>query len=543
MDDLIESAVKDETKTLHRMSLGSPFNQKLFKNMHTLFKSSDFKRKNRNSNTSVTESNPSSDEKSPILPVYSNDTTTSKMSPLALHIDSEDLMLSPSLMSPTTSRRNRLQRFNSCVTSPSAPRRSSVTQARKNSLGLYRTESFKKMKKPTRNSSIKRINSICSMSKNEKDLNIVDSSQYISKDTTPNDNSMTPLSLQRENSTLRNSNIQTFHLHDIEHYSAKSKMTINDTFPRIDVDTLKDIIVNDTYKPHYDEYLIIDCRFEYEYQGGHIKGAINFSRPEDVQSYLIDNKMIDGKFTGSRKCLLIFHCEFSAQRGPTIASSFRNHDRYMNNDNYPFLFYPDIVILDGGYKAFYDYNSSLCYPINYVEMDSKENVIDCEIQMDRFRRDSKKIISRTNSLRTFASSSSLNSNIYSTTRQSTSKKWKQSRILEERDSNIFRPEPPPKLFYSQFTKNCRGNNTSSDNGSNISSDDLCSSLASTSSTISISSIQQQNDNIPSDPYFSYDEGDENHHTELHKEPSKVNRILRTPSMHRSPSRRLTFTKS
>mgnify|MGYP003365355722 CR=1 FL=1 len=543
MDDLIESAVKDETKTLHRMSLGSPFNQKLFKNMHALFKSSDSKRKNRNSNYSITESNPSSDEKSPVLPVYSNDTTASKMSPLALHIDSEDMMLSPSLMSPTTNRRNRLQRFNSFATSPPGARRSSVTQARKNSLGLCRTESFKKMKKPTRNSSVKRINSICSLGNNEKDLKIVNSSHYINKDNSTNDKSTTPLHLQRENSTLRNSNVQTFHSHDIEHYSAKSKMTINDTFPRVSADTLKDIIVKDTYKPHYDEYLIIDCRFAYEYQGGHIKGALNFSRPEDVQSYLIDSKMIDGNFSGSRKCLLIFHCEFSVQRGPTIASAFRNHDRYMNHDNYPFLFYPDIVILDGGYKAFYDYNSSLCYPINYVEMDSKENIIDCEIQMDRFRRDSRKVISRTNSLRTFTSSSSLNSNIHSATRQNTSKKWKESRILEEKDSNIFRPEPPPKLFYSQFTKNCRGNNTSSDNGSNISSDDLCSSLASTSSTISINGIQQQNDNIPSDPYFSYDEGDENDHTEQYREPNNTNHILRTPSIHRSPSRRLTFTKS
>ncbi|SMN21755.1 similar to Saccharomyces cerevisiae YMR036C MIH1 Protein tyrosine phosphatase involved in cell cycle control [Maudiozyma saulgeensis] len=531
MDSLIENAVKDETKTLHRMSLGSPFNQKLFKNMHTLFKSGDSKKKKQNKETnanvnqvstgSALDSNSSGlDEKSPVVPIYSNETGATKMSPLALHIDSEDLMLSPSMMSPTTNRRNKLHRLNSTVTSPTVQRRTSLTQSRKNSLGLYRTESFKKKKFPMRNSSVKRINSICSLNNQDKDLNIVSPSHCINNSNKSN----TPAQLERENSTLRNSNIPTYHMHDIDHYSSKSKMSLNDTFPRISVNTLKDIIVDNIHKPHYDDYMIIDCRFAYEYQGGHIKGALNFSRPEDIATHLIDKRMTDNTIHGSRRCLLIFHCEFSAQRGPTLASSFRNHDRCVNHDNYPHLFYPDIVILDGGYKAFFDYNSSLCYPINYVEMDSKENIIDCEIQMDIFRKESRKIITRSNSLRTFTSASSIssNSNNLPMKGQRNSKTWKESRILEERDSNIFRPDPPPKLFYKHL-------NHCSHDGSGASSDDICSSLASTSSTISIGGMQSS-DNIHSDPYFSYEENDEfiHNHGQI---------------MARSPSRRLTFTKS
>jgi M-phase inducer tyrosine phosphatase len=30
-------------------------------------------------------------------------------------------------------------------------------------------------------------------------------------------------------------------------------------------------------------YLVIDCRFGYEFQGGHIKGALNFQDPETLE--------------------------------------------------------------------------------------------------------------------------------------------------------------------------------------------------------------------------------------------------------------------
>ena len=32
----------------------------------------------------------------------------------------------------------------------------------------------------------------------------------------------------------------------------------------------------------------------------------------------------------------------------------RSQDRLLNSDNYPSLYYPEVYILDGGYKAFYE---------------------------------------------------------------------------------------------------------------------------------------------------------------------------------------------
>ena len=36
------------------------------------------------------------------------------------------------------------------------------------------------------------------------------------------------------------------------------------------------------------EFHIIDCRFDYEYEGGHINGATNLMTPEDVEKYFLD---------------------------------------------------------------------------------------------------------------------------------------------------------------------------------------------------------------------------------------------------------------
>jgi len=55
----------------------------------------------------------------------------------------------------------------------------------------------------------------------------------------------------------------------------------------------------------------------------------------------------------SKMPMIIFHCEFSQLRGPRAYSAIRNQDRALNEKNYPYLDYPDIFVLDGGYRNFY----------------------------------------------------------------------------------------------------------------------------------------------------------------------------------------------
>lgn len=172
-------------------------------------------------------------------------------------------------------------------------------------------------------------------------------------------------------------------------------------FPKISVQTLHDMIAYETYRPHYSSLLIIDCRFEYEFRGGHICGAINAPDHYDIEDKLLRQKYsVAHNVCANLPVLLVFHCEFSNHRGPSLASHLRNHDRMMHHEQYPALRFPDILILEGGYQAFYNAFPNLCWPRAYVQMDSQENLLAKERSLSKFRKDSKRLVTRsTTSLR------------------------------------------------------------------------------------------------------------------------------------------------
>ncbi len=69
-------------------------------------------------------------------------------------------------------------------------------------------------------------------------------------------------------------------------------------------------------------YQVIDCRFDYEYNGGHIRGAVNMNTASDIEEFhLGDNALKPAPTCGGdkvKKTVLIFHCEFSEKRAPTL---------------------------------------------------------------------------------------------------------------------------------------------------------------------------------------------------------------------------------
>lgn len=72
--------------------------------------------------------------------------------------------------------------------------------------------------------------------------------------------------------------------------------------------------------------------------------------------YLESNKPLWAKLSPDsrkkyRRPILIFHCEFSAQRAPTMYDNFRRADRLSNQ--YPHLHYPEMYILEKGYCNFH----------------------------------------------------------------------------------------------------------------------------------------------------------------------------------------------
>lgn len=158
-----------------------------------------------------------------------------------------------------------------------------------------------------------------------------------------------------------------------------------DGFRRIREETLC-CLLDGTYKHLFDKVIVIDCRFEYEYEGGHIAGAVNISSKPKLERELLD-KVLEVKGSSDASVLLVFHCEYSAYRGPMMASHLRSCDRRLNLARYPKLYYPDIVILEGGYSSFYKQNTSRCHPRNYVGMNDIKHVQACEQGLDRFRCD------------------------------------------------------------------------------------------------------------------------------------------------------------
>ncbi|OAG03536.1 uncharacterized protein CC84DRAFT_857509 [Paraphaeosphaeria sporulosa] len=157
-----------------------------------------------------------------------------------------------------------------------------------------------------------------------------------------------------------------------------------DSLPRISDATMVDII-NGEYDSLYQNKYIIDCRFEYEYKGGHIDGAINYCEKEKLSERLFGSDAP----SDTANTLLILHCEYSAHRAPRMARFLREEDRKINAHRYPQLSYPEVYILDGGYSEFYASHRARCYPQQWVKMDAEEHQASCERGMAKVRQRSK----------------------------------------------------------------------------------------------------------------------------------------------------------
>ncbi|XP_007889702.1 M-phase inducer phosphatase 1-B [Callorhinchus milii] len=126
---------------------------------------------------------------------------------------------------------------------------------------------------------------------------------------------------------------------------------------------------------------IIDCRYPYEYEGGHIEGSLNLHKADSVINYFLKEPIVP--VFRDQRIILIFHCEFSYVRGPKMCRLLREEDRNVNK--YPKLHYPELYILKGGYKAFFLQFMRYCNPPEYCPMDHE----DYQEEMLKLRKKSK----------------------------------------------------------------------------------------------------------------------------------------------------------
>ncbi len=113
-------------------------------------------------------------------------------------------------------------------------------------------------------------------------------------------------------------------------------------------------LLNGKYQDQIGKYMVLDARYPYEYEGGHIQNAENVYEKDNLLEKLFDLETLSSQVPSDKPCVLIFHCEFSSERGPKLMREIRERDRLLNQHQYPKLHYPEIYLLEGGYKNFYE---------------------------------------------------------------------------------------------------------------------------------------------------------------------------------------------
>ncbi|KAL0237585.1 hypothetical protein PCE1_000979 [Barthelona sp. PCE] len=111
---------------------------------------------------------------------------------------------------------------------------------------------------------------------------------------------------------------------------------------------------------------IIDCRYPYEFEGGHIAGAHHIWKKDELHDFF-ENGEIDSEW------LLVFHCEYSQKRGPKTLKTFIDLDRRTCTEFSEFGLqkFEHCGILEGGYRRFYELYPEHCNG-GYITQDDGE---------------------------------------------------------------------------------------------------------------------------------------------------------------------------
>ncbi|XP_054264484.1 M-phase inducer phosphatase-like isoform X2 [Macrosteles quadrilineatus] len=144
-------------------------------------------------------------------------------------------------------------------------------------------------------------------------------------------------------------------------------------------------LINGEFGDTIASFQIIDCRYPYEFEGGHIRGARNMYTKDQVMKEFLEERKGEPPSTTTadgKRHIIVFHCEFSSERGPGLSRFLRSKDRESNA--YPALHHPELYLLEGGYKAFYHTFPALCEPQAYRKMVDADKE-----QLQHFRAKSK----------------------------------------------------------------------------------------------------------------------------------------------------------
>jgi len=73
------------------------------------------------------------------------------------------------------------------------------------------------------------------------------------------------------------------------------------------------------------KFTVIDCRYPYEFEGGHIRNAINLYNQEQIMEHFFPkasesslSTAVESRDSQNQQNIIVFHCEFSSERGPKM---------------------------------------------------------------------------------------------------------------------------------------------------------------------------------------------------------------------------------
>ena len=126
----------------------------------------------------------------------------------------------------------------------------------------------------------------------------------------------------------------------------------------------------------FSKILVLDCRYSYEYDAGHIMDAVSVAPPDitgRIHKLLFPNyPQVDARSSGTcmvkeaSELLILVYCEFSSIRGPEVYKLIRTMDRSFFK--YPWVKYRNLYLIKGGYEMFYKKHRDMCTPCDYVKM-------------------------------------------------------------------------------------------------------------------------------------------------------------------------------
>ena len=76
-------------------------------------------------------------------------------------------------------------------------------------------------------------------------------------------------------------------------------------------------VLNGEYDHVIEKCVVLDCRYPYEYDGGHIQTAKNIYTKEALMEECLKNPQPHDP-ESEKRTIYVFHCEFSSERGPSL---------------------------------------------------------------------------------------------------------------------------------------------------------------------------------------------------------------------------------